>query len=140
MKNKKDIKIPKNYIEQAMKSLDITEEEAIQMYLEDEGIEINEEQERLCKLAKENKVGAKADKKPRKPVEKKPKENPIKEQIIKEIYQILAKNSNYCQILVTNPTKTIDFSIENRNFTINLIEHRQKTGRGHWRGSVCRFT
>lgn len=63
MKNKKDIKIPKNYIEQAMKSLDITEEEAIQMYLEDEGIEINEEQERLCKLAKENKVGAKADKK-----------------------------------------------------------------------------
>lgn len=126
MKNKKDIKIPKNYIEQAMKSLDITEEEAIQMYLEDEGIEINEEQERLCKLAKENKVGAKADKKPRKPVERKPKENPIKEQIIKEIYQILAKNNNYCQILVTNPTKTIDFSIENRNFTINLIEHRQK--------------
>lgn len=124
--NKKDIKIPKNYIEQAMKSLDITEEEAIQMYLEDEGIEINEEQERLCKLAKENKVGAKADKKPRKQVERKPKENPIKEQIIKEIYQILAKNSNYCQILVTNPTKTIDFSIENRNFTINLIEHRQK--------------
>lgn len=126
MKNKKNIKIPKNYIEQAMKSLDITEEEAIQMYLEDEGIEINEEQERLCKLAKENKVGAKADKKPRKPVERKPKENPIKEQIIKEIYKILAKNSNYCQILVTNPTKTIDFSIENRNFTINLIEHRQK--------------
>ena len=126
MKNKKDIKIAKNYIEQAMKSLDITEEEAIQMYLEDEGIEINEEQERLCKLAKENKVGAKADKKPRKQVERKPKENPIKEQIIKEIYQILAKNSNYCQILVTNPTKTIDFSIENRNFTINLIEHRQK--------------
>lgn len=126
MKNKKDIKIPKNYIEQAMKSLDITEEEAIQMYLEDEGIEINEEQERLCKLAKENKVGAKADKKPRKPVERKPKENPIKEQIIKEIYQILAKNNDYCQILVTNPTKTIDFSIENRNFTINLIEHRQK--------------
>ena len=71
MKNKKDIKIPKNYIEQAMKSLDITEEEAIQMYLEDEGIEINEEQERLCKLAKENKVGAKADKKPRKQVERK---------------------------------------------------------------------
>ena len=126
MKNNKDIKIPKNYIEQAMKSLDITEEEAIQMYLEDEGIKINEEQERLCKLAKENKVGAKADKKPRKSVERKPKENPIKEQIIKEIYQILAKNSNYCQILVTNPTKTIDFSIENRNFTINLIEHRQK--------------
>ncbi len=126
MKNNKDIKIPKNYIEQAMKSLDITEEEAIQMYLEDEGIKINEEQERLCKLAKENKVGAKADKKPRKSVERKPKENPIKEQIIKEIYQILAKNNDYCQILVTNPTKTIDFSIENRNFTINLIEHRQK--------------
>jgi len=126
MKNKKDIKIPKNYIEQAMKSLDITEEEAIQMYLEDEGIEINEEQERLCKLAKENKTGAKADKKPRKPTERKPKENPIKEQIIKEIYQILEKNNNYCNILVTNSTKTIDFSIENRNFTINLIEHRQK--------------
>jgi hypothetical protein len=124
--NGKTISIPDSEVQNIAKGLGLSIPEAVQVWLEDAEFEINEEQERLCKLAKENKVGAKADKKPRKPVERKPKENPIKEQIIKEIYQILAKNSNYCQILVTNPTKTIDFSIENRNFTINLIEHRQK--------------
>ena len=54
--NNKEIKIPEEEIKRNMKILEITEEEAIQMYLEDEGYEVNEEVEKLTKKAKENKT------------------------------------------------------------------------------------
>lgn len=47
--NNKEIKIPEEEIKRNMKILEITEEEAIQMYLEDEGYEVNEEVEKYLK-------------------------------------------------------------------------------------------
>ena len=54
--NNKKIKIPDEQIKNNMKILDITEQEAIQMYLEDEGYLENEEVQTLTQKAKENKT------------------------------------------------------------------------------------
>ena len=72
--NKKKINIPDTEIEKSMRLLEITKDEAIQMWLEDEGYLENEEQEKLCEKAKENRVtatihdaGNKTKRKPSKP-------------------------------------------------------------------------
>lgn len=123
----KIITIPDEEIKRNMKILEITKEEAIQMYLEDNDYLINEEVETLTAKAKENKTDkVVAQSKPRKQVERKPKENPLKQAIIEDIYKFLAKNETLYNIKVTNPTKTIDFYTENKYFSLNLVEHRPK--------------
>ena len=56
--NGKNINIPDADIERSMKSLELTKEEAIQVWLEDEGYLENEEQEELERKAKENRITA----------------------------------------------------------------------------------
>ena len=53
---KKEIRIPDEDIQRLMSTMKLDQDEAIQLWLEDEGYLINEEQEALCKKAKENKV------------------------------------------------------------------------------------
>ena len=65
--NGKWVNIPDQEIEKSMKLLDLTKEEAIEMWLEDEGYLDNEEQNELTQKAKESGIlntihGAKADK------------------------------------------------------------------------------
>ena len=55
LENGKEINIPDADIKNYMKTLDLTEEEAIEMYLDDEGYTENDEVEELTKKAKENK-------------------------------------------------------------------------------------
>lgn len=125
--NGKTIKIPDAEIEKNMKILDITQEEAIQMYLEDNDYMENEEVQELTKKAKANGTDKiKGDRKPRAKTESKPKENPLKSQIIMSIAQILSENSANINIKIENPTKIITFECENRHFTVNLIENRPK--------------
>lgn len=112
--NNKTYTIPEETIKHYMKSLDISKEEAIQMWLDDRDITTNEEVEELTKKAKANGtdkiiVQSKAEKKK---TERKPKENPLKEQIIQDIYNFLIKNNSLLGIKVTNKTKTIDFIAE----------------------------
>ena len=52
------INIPDSEIEKSMKILDLTKEQAIEMWLEDEGYLDNEEQLELTQKAKENKITA----------------------------------------------------------------------------------
>lgn len=123
----KEVTIKDTDIKNFMKRLDITEEEAIQMYLEDEGYEVNEEVENLTAKAKANgtaKIVAQSGN--RKKTERKPKENPLKTAIINDLYNFLAKNSTLLQLNISNPTKSIDFIAESKEFTINLVEHRPK--------------
>lgn len=125
--NNKIITIPDEEIKRNMKILEITKEEAIQMYLEDNDYLVNEEVENLTTKAKANKTDkVVAQSKPRKKVEKKPKENPLKQAILEDIYKFLAKNDTLYNIKVINPTKTIDFYAEGKYFSINLVEHRPK--------------
>lgn len=126
--NNKTYNIPEDTIKNYMKSLDISEDEAIQMWLDDRGITVNEEVERLTQKAKQNKtdkiiVQSKVEKKK---TERKPKENPLKQQIIAYLYEFLAKNDTLQGLKIENPTKTIDFIVEDKHFSLNLVEHRAK--------------
>ena len=83
--NDKKIRIPDEEIKKNMEILDLSEEEAIQLYLEDEGYLENEEVAELTKKAKDSGImstihGAKAEK-PKAKVERERKENPTKERI-----------------------------------------------------------
>lgn len=120
---------PRAEIEKFMKSLDISEQEAIDLWLEDNGLkEECEEVKELTAKAKANKtdkivVQSKINKAK---TERKPKENPLKSSIIQYLYKILAQNPSLLALKVENPTKTIDFIAEGKYFSLNLVEHRPK--------------
>lgn len=126
--NGKNVNIPDKDIQNFMKSLDISEDEAIAMWLDDNDYTTNEQVEELTKKAKINKtdkivVQSKVNKAK---TERKPKENPLKQAIIEDIYKFLSKNNTLQNVKVVNNTKTIDFYAENKYFSINLVEHRPK--------------
>ena len=123
--NNKVIKIDKKWADETMKTLDISLEDTLQMYLEDEGYIINQEQEELNTKAKGVVKPQAGDKTKRKPREKVQKENPTKEMIIAEIAKTL-QNLGVGDLKIENKTKIITFSYENENFKVDLIQRRKK--------------
>ncbi len=127
--NGKNINIPDADIERSMKSLELTKEEAIQMWLEDEGYLENEEQEALEKKAKDNRITATihqaSAKDPRKKTQKERvrKENPTKEMVIREIAALLPKFAEDIEVL--NVGKLISFRIGDEKYEIDLKQKRK---------------
>ena len=127
--NGKNINIPDADIERSMKSLELTKEEAIQMWLEDEGYLENEEQEALEKKAKDNRITATihqaSAKDPRKKTQKERvrKENPTKEMVIREIAAILPNFAEDIEVL--NVGKLISFRIGEEKYEIDLKQKRK---------------
>ena len=122
--NGKTINIPDAELEKSMKLLGLSKEEAIEMYLEDEGYLENEEVEALTKKAKENKAvdhGAKADK-PRKQVKRERKPDVEKEKII-EILANCLKNEGF-EAEITNKSKLIEFSVGENHYKLDLVKKR----------------
>lgn len=123
----KQIRIPDDEIAVAMKNLGLSEPEAIQMWLEDEGFLDNEEQQELCEKAKENKVRVQGEGlKERKPREK-PKTVKVsdeKAQLFNEIVENLKENNRNFEISKQN--KLILVKINEKVFKIDLIEQRTK--------------
>lgn len=126
--------IPDNEIDALVDALDISINEACEMWLSDHDIIENETVEELTKKATKNRVtgtihGAKGEKKERKAREK--KENPLKKEIIQAILKGIAENiSTDGEIIVTNDEKYIDFNVNDREFTVNLVEHRKNKRQG----------
>jgi hypothetical protein len=122
----KNIKIPQDEIDKLMKTLDITEEEAIETWKFDHDYVDNEEVDIMTKKAKENKTDkiVVVDKTNRKKVERTPKDNPTKEFIVSQLYQALQPFAE--SIDITNKTKLIEFSYQGKNFKLDLVEKRQK--------------
>lgn len=125
--NGKMLNIPDEEIAKAMKNLDLSKEEAIEMWLEDEGYLENEEQENLCKLAKENKItaiihkaseGKKRQSKPRTV-----KISDEKQKLFNEILENLYKYNENVEVLKEN--KLIQVKIGEKVFKIDLIEQRK---------------
>lgn len=92
--NNKMVNVPDDEINKSMKKLGLSAEQAIQMYLEDEGYIINQEQEALCKKAKDNRITATIHKagnikSERKSSTRERQANPTKEAIIAGIAEIL---------------------------------------------------
>lgn len=129
--NKKEINIPDEELDNLIDKLDLTMEEAIQVWLEDEGYEVNEEVEALTQKAKDNKItatihGAKADA-PKAKREVVRKENPTKEAIIQILAQTLSNQENIIDLKITNIGKIIEFKTnDGKSFKLDLIQRRDK--------------
>ena len=129
--NGKNINIPDAEIQKSMKVLEISKEEAIQMWLEDEGYLDNEEQMELEKKAKENRItatihdaGNKAKRKQSK--SKTVKVSDEKQALFAEIHEKLCEYCDEidgtCEVLKEN--KLISVKIGEKTFKIDLIEQR----------------
>ena len=122
--NGKNIRIPDAEIQNSMKILGLSKEEAIQMWLEDEGYLENEEVEALTEKAKKNKAvvhDAKADK-PRKTVKRERKPDEEKENLI-EILANCLKNAGF-EAEITNKSKIIEFNVGENHYKLDLIKQR----------------
>ena len=125
--NEKKIRIPDCDIDHYQKSMNLSKDEAVQIWLEDEGYLENEEQNALCQKAKDNRITAtihKArnyEKKTQK--ERVKKEDPTKEGIIKALAEYL-ETLNATDIVIVNSGKLITFKVGTDNFKLDLIRQR----------------
>ena len=125
--NGKSVHIPDAEITNSMAKLDLSKDEAIQMWLEDNDYCENEEVEMLTQKAKENKVsrGAKSEKAlaktDRKPRERKP--DIEKETLISEISTFL-QMYGASSVEITNKSKIIEFNIGENHYKLDLIRQR----------------
>lgn len=129
LENGKVAKAMTSYVENMAKELDITMDEAVYTWLEDEGYILNEEQEELTKKAKENKVittvhKAEGKARERKKVERKP--NPDKEFLIKTLFDALSNTEGCANEVIENVGKLITFEYNGKKFKLDLIETRTK--------------
>ena len=125
----KNIDIPDNDIAFAMKKLNISKDEAIEMWLDDHDYTINEEQEQLDDKAKNVKINhdAQAIKEKKTIRKREKKENQTKKAIISVLFNTLnEKLDDISSISIRNDEKYIDFVLNNVEYTINLVAHRPK--------------
>jgi polysaccharide deacetylase 2 family uncharacterized protein YibQ len=124
----KVVRIPMEEINKQMHLLKLSKDEAIQMYLEDEGYLENEEQEALERKAKENRITAtihqaKAEYKEKTQRERVKKDDPTKEGIIKAIAEMLP-SVNAENVEIVNAGKLITFTIGADKYKLDLIRQR----------------
>lgn len=127
--NGKSVNIPDKEIESYMKSLDLTKEQAIEMWLDDEGYTDNEEQLELEKKAKESGImrdihGASAIDKAKKTTPKTVKVSDEKQQLFNDICCGLDDLAYDLTVLKEN--KLIQVEINGKIFKIDVIEQRNK--------------
>ena len=126
--NNKVVKIPQKEIDNLMKTLELTEQEAIQTWLDDNDYTTNEVVEELTKKAKENKTTL--INKARVNIENKKttrehKENPTKALIIAEIFNKLTEINEISQLKIENKEKLITFNLNGNEYKIDLIQKRK---------------
>ena len=125
--NGKTKRIPQADLDRIINGLKVDQETAIEIWLEDEGILINEEQNELDKKAKENRITAtihqaKADTpKQRKKVERKPDET--KESLISKLAETLEELAD--NVKITNIGKIIEFDLKGEHYKLDLIRQRK---------------
>ena len=125
--NNKVVKIPQKEIDNLMKTLELTEQEAIETWLDDNDYTTNKQVEELTKKAKANgttKIGARVNVENKK-VERERKENPTKALIIDQLWQKLAEIEHISNLKVENKEKLITFSLNGNDYKIDLIQKRK---------------
>lgn len=120
------VTISDEWIDKQCELLDISIQEAVDMYLADNGVVENTEQNELDTKAKKVKINHGATEgKERKKVERKREPNEIKRAIISSLMNAVNEIEGVENAKITNVEKYIDFAIGDRTFTINLVEHRK---------------
>jgi hypothetical protein len=120
--------LPQKEIETLKRKLGISENEAVDVYLDDHNICINETAEELARKSKANGVQremtrCKSAKKADRKRERKP--DPTKEEIISNLANFL-REQGVADVQIPNVGKLITFSLNGENFTLNLIRNRKK--------------
>ena len=126
--NNKVVKIPQKEIDNLMKTLELTEQEAIETWLDDNDYTTNEQVEELTKKAKANgttKIGARVNVENKK-VERERKANPTKALIIDQLWQKLAEIEHISNLKVENKEKLITFSLNGNDYKLDLVQKRAK--------------
>ena len=126
LSNGKVVNIPEKEIEKSMKLLDLSKEDAIQMWLEDNDYEVNEEQEELDSKAKKVKInhGASAVDKTEK--EKKPRVVKISDEKQALFSEILSNLEDVYpnSVEIVKENKLLTVKIGGKTFKIDIIEQR----------------
>lgn len=129
LENGKIVNIPDKDIENYMKSLELSKDEAIDLWLEDNDYQVNEELEELDAKAKKVKINHQAsaidktEKKDRKP--RTVKISDEKQKLFDEIYHNLAEiYGGTVEIVKENKLMTV--KVGEKTFKIDLIEQRAK--------------
>lgn len=130
LENGKTINISDKEVENSMKLLELTKEEAIQLWLEDNDYLVNEELEELDAKAKKVKIDHEAQStKPRKKSEKPRtvKVSDAKKEFFSQLSQFLTdfstENDAKCTILKENKLFQVEFGGE--IFKLDLIQQRK---------------
>ena len=130
--NGKWVNIPDQEIEKSMKLLELTKEEAIEMWLEDEGYLDNEEQIELTQKAKESGIlntihGAKAEKEKKATKPRTVKISDEKQHLFKNLKCFLEGYALNCngKVEVLTENKLMTIQIGEKTFKIDLIEQRK---------------
>ena len=126
LKNGKVVNIPDKEIEQSMKVLELTKEEAIEMWLEDNDYEVNEEQVALDEKAKKVKIqhGASAiDKQNKEKKERKVVASDEKQALFDNIYHNLVEIYGG-NVEIVKENKLLTLKIGQKTFKVDLIEQR----------------
>ena len=125
--SEKKIKIDDTILKNLMNVLEVTKDEAIQIYLEDEGILNNEEQNSLDEQAKGvANVNDANRKKPKKPTKRKVNISDEK----KALFNTILINLPKCEglepenIKIISENKKIEVNFNNLSFSIDIIQHR----------------
>ena len=125
----KTVNIPDKEIEMSMKNLELTKDEAIEMWLEDEGYLDNEEQRDIEKKVKARGVmrtetRAQAfDKRTKEKAVRERKPDPTKSELISglvEHLELFAKN-----VQITKKDKLIEFDLGEEHFKLDLIRQNK---------------
>ena len=127
--NNKVVKIPQKEIDNLMKTLELTEQEAIQTWLDDNDYTTNEVVEELTKKAKDNKttlINKARENAENKKTIREHKENPTKALIIAEIFNKLAEIEGISQLKIENKEKLITFNLNGNEYKLDLVQKRAK--------------
>lgn len=132
--NGKIAQVPNSAIEQNMRILKCSKDEAIELWLFDNDKIDNEEAEVLTQKAKDNRITAtihkaKAEYKPKTQRERVVKEDPTKEGIIQAIAELLP-SLNAKDVNIEKKGKLITFKIGADTFKVDLIRQRPPKSKG----------
>ena len=115
-------------VDSLQKQLKISEFEAIEMWLEDNGYLVNEEQNALDMKAKGNKVKlATSTEKPKAKTQKERvvKSNPDKEYIVGVIAEFLEEIVGKDNVNIENKAKLITFNYKGEDYKLDLVQKRR---------------
>ena len=115
-------------VDNLQKQLKISEFEAIEMWLEDNGYLVNEEQNALDMKAKGNKVKLTANtEKPKAKTQKErvAKSNPDKEYIVGVVAEFLEEIVGKDNVNIENKAKLITFNYKGEDYKLDLVQKRK---------------